>query len=93
MSINIKYIDLKTFMDVEIRASDDDFDKTEGLCGILNGPCDDDLIKQDSTALPVICSSVLPIISQEMSDYWRFVILNLNIHNSFQNKRKPQIFT
>lgn len=75
VAVNIQYIGANTFMNVEIRASETDFNMTEGLCGTLNDQCVDDLAETDGKFSPVKCNpnEILNTIPQQFSDSWRFV--------------------
>ncbi|CAC5422194.1 unnamed protein product [Mytilus coruscus] len=88
VAVNIQYIGTNTFMDVEIRASDSDFNMTEGLCGTLNDQCNDDFAETGGKFSTVICHSdaILPTIPQHFSDSWRVSGSNdlFNISNGEQ---------
>ncbi|XP_071176211.1 von Willebrand factor D and EGF domain-containing protein-like [Mytilus edulis] len=88
VSINIKYMEWNTYMDVEIRASDDDFNNTVGLCGSLNDQCDDDFTTGDGMSVQVTCPTILLTQSKTFSDSWR---VSGNVTDLFNLKKGHQI--
>lgn len=76
------------YMNVDIKASVHDFEKTRGLCGYFNGKCDDDLRLRDNTqsthsarALPCSNHGHTALYPNDYSNSWRYLYFLAFIHD------------